>query len=73
MRPEERGDGMTELQLPAGVTVTGPVSEAGARILGPEASAFVADLVREFRAFSGETPSAFMKMRSADGQTIVYD
>ena len=39
---------MSSLALPDGVDVAGPVSEAGARILSPEAVAFVADLVRTF-------------------------
>ncbi len=40
---------MANLELPEGVRVTGPVSEAGAAILSPEAVRFVADLVRTFR------------------------
>jgi malate synthase len=40
---------MTDLQLPDGVEVTGPVPESAVPILSSEACAFVADLVRKFR------------------------
>lgn len=32
-----------------------------------------AHLVREFRAFAGETPTRFMQARAADGQSLLYD
>ena len=41
---------MSQLDLPDGVNVLGPVDDAGAQILSREACAFVADLVRTFRA-----------------------
>ncbi len=37
------------IKLPAGVEVLGPVSDAGAAILAPEAVDFVVDLIRAFR------------------------
>ena len=39
---------MSKLSLPDGVRILGPVSEAGAAILSPEALDFVADLARTF-------------------------
>ncbi len=40
---------MAKLDLPEGVRIEGPVSDAGATILSREAVSFVADLVRTFR------------------------
>ena len=40
---------MSQLDLPDGVKVLGPVDDAGAQILSREACEFVADLVRTFR------------------------
>ncbi|GGI84451.1 hypothetical protein [Deinococcus wulumuqiensis] len=41
---------MTELKLPAGMTITTPVRSEYAEILTPEALAFVAELHRRFEA-----------------------
>jgi len=56
---------MADLDLPDGVQVKGPVSDAGAQILGRDACEFVADLVRTFRGRVAERLAAREEQHAA--------
>ncbi len=63
-----------DLDLPAGVRVTGTVSDEGAAILAPEAVSFVADLVRTFRDRVDERLAARRERHAAfaRGETLRF-